>query len=307
MNKITKTFVLGLAAILAPLAQTLEVGGPAPDLAISKIVKGDEVAPSLKDSGKITVVEFWATWCGPCRQSIPHLTELQKKYKDKNVRIIGISDETEDQVKPFVETQGASMEYTVALDQEKKTWAAFAEPFGLTGIPHAFVVDAAGTLVWHGHPMDGMDKVIDKLVEGKFNPQEAKVREELAELSMVWAQEYLILAKYGRDKEGADKVGRKLLDSGYDDAEFYGQVAWTLLTDDSLTYKNLPFALEVATFANTLAEGKSANVLDTLAFAQFKSGDIPKALETQKKAIEICDNEDLLTQLKQRLAEYEKI
>ena len=155
--------------------------------------------------------------------------------------------------------------------------------------------------------MDGMDKVIDQLVEGKFNPQEAKIREELGELSMVWAQEYLILAKYGRDKEGADKVGRKLLDSGYDDAEFFGQVAWTLLTDDSLTYKNLPFALEVATFANTLADGKSANVLDTLAFAQFKSGDIPKAVETQKKAIEICDNEDLLAQLKQRLAEYEKI
>lgn len=307
MKKITAVFLLALVAAITPTTRALEVGGPAPDVVLSKIVKGEDVGPSLKDTGKITVVEFWATWCGPCRQSIPHLSELQKKYKDKNVRIIGISDETEEEVKPFVESQGENMEYIVALDQEKKTWGAFAEPFGLTGIPHAFVVDASGTLVWHGHPMDGMDEVIAQVVDGKFNPAEARIQEELSELTMVWAQEYLVLAKYGRDKEAADQVGRKLLDCGLDDAEFYGQVAWTLLTDDSLTYKNLPFVLEVATFANTLAKGTSANVLDTLAFAQFKSGDIQKALETQKKAIEICDNDDLLAQLKQRLAEYEKI
>lgn len=307
MNKCIAACLLALGLTVASNASALQLGDPAPDLAITKVVKGEEVSASIKDSGKITVVEFWATWCGPCRQSIPHLTELQAKFKDKNVRIIGISDEAEDQVKPFVETQAANMEYTVALDDQKKTWAAFAEPFGVTGIPHAFVVDAKGSLVWEGHPMDGLDEVLAKVVDGTFNPGETKVQDELGELTMVWAQEYLILAKYGRDKEGADKVGRKLLDCGYSDAEFYGQVAWTLLSDDSLTYKNLPFALEVATFANTLAESKSANVLDTLAFAQFKSGDIQKAVETQKKAIEICDNQDLLAQLKQRLAEYEKI
>jgi len=307
MNKIIAATMLGLSALLVSATHALDLGDPAPDLTLSGVVKGDAVAPSLKESGKITVVEFWATWCGPCRQSIPHLTELQKKYKDKNVRIIGISDETEEQVKPFVEKQGEAMDYTVALDQEKKTWAAYAEPFGLTGIPHAFVVDAAGTLAWHGHPMDGMDEVIAKLVEGKFDPSASKAQAELGELTMLWAQEYLVLAKYGRDKEGADQIGRKLLDCGFTDAEFYGQVAWTLLTDDSLTYKNLPYAVEVANHANSLAEGKSANVLDTLAFAHFKSGDVPKALELQRKAIEICDNDALMAQLKERLAEYEKI
>lgn len=308
MNKTIARFFLGLAVIIGPLAaQALEIGGPAPDIAIAKIVKGEEVAASLKDSGKITVVEFWATWCGPCRQSIPHLTELQKKYKEKNVRIIGISDEAEDAVKPFVETQGAAMDYTVALDNEKKTWAAFAEPFGVSGIPHAFVVDAAGVLLWQGHPMDGLDEVLAKATEGSFDPAEARKREEMTELTRIWAEEYLTLAKYGRDTAAADQVGRKLLDCGFDDAEFYGLVAWTVLTDENITYKNLPFALEVANFANTLAEGKSANVLDTLAFAHFKSGDVSKALETQKRAIEICTNEELMGQLKQRLAEYEKI
>lgn len=306
MLRTLTALALGALSITGSTAFALELGQPAPDLAITKIVKGEDVAASLKDSGKITIVEFWATWCGPCRQSIPHLTDLQKKYKDKNVRVIGLSDETEDVVKPFVDTQAEKMDYIVALDGDKKTWAAYMEPLGLTGIPHAFLVDAKGTLVWHGHPMDGLDTVLDQVLAGTFNPQEAGLQAELGELTMLWAQEYIVLAKYGRDKEGADQVGKKLLESGYKDGEFFSQVAWTLLTDDSLNYKNLPFALEVAQHANTLAEGESANVLDTLAYAFFKSGDVTKALETQKRAVEICTNEELLAQLKQRLAEYEK-
>jgi thiol-disulfide isomerase/thioredoxin len=71
--------------------------------------------------GKQTyVVEFWATWCGPCRVSIPHLTELQKKFKTQGVTFIGVSDETEDKVKPFVDKMGDKMDYTVAVDDERR-------------------------------------------------------------------------------------------------------------------------------------------------------------------------------------------
>jgi len=59
-------------------AQELNVGDPAPKLAVKEFVKGEPIAGL--DKGKLYVVEFWATWCGPCRQTIPHLTELQKKY-----------------------------------------------------------------------------------------------------------------------------------------------------------------------------------------------------------------------------------
>ena len=66
----------------------LKVGDPAPRIAVEKWVKGKEVKSFEK--GKVYVVEFWATWCPPCKKSIPHLTEVATKHKDK-VEVIGVS------------------------------------------------------------------------------------------------------------------------------------------------------------------------------------------------------------------------
>src|SRR5579859_1941734 len=95
-------------------AKVLSIGDPAPAITVKRFVKG---APVTKfEKGKLYVVEFWATWCPPCRESIPHLTELQKKFKD--VTFIGVSAFENDQkkVKPFVEEMGKKMDYRVALD-----------------------------------------------------------------------------------------------------------------------------------------------------------------------------------------------
>lgn len=303
---------LSLGALLTLPTTALDLGDKAPDLSVGNVVKGAPVKSELNDLGEIYVVEFWATWCGPCRQTIPHLTELQEKYKDKGVRVIGFSDETEEQVKGFVDDMGDQMEYTVAIDKGKKTWESYAGPFGVTGIPHAFVVDRSGTLVWQGHPMAGLDEVVEQVVEGSFDLGDVrerakmeKMREELSELTMLWAQEYIVLARYGRDTAAADAVAKKLLASGYDDPEFFGQVAWTLFSNESLAYKNDEFAMALAERANKLAEGKSADILDTLALGLFKAGKKDEAIATQKKAIAICDNDELMVQLKERLARYE--
>src|ERR1051325_11733963 len=80
--------VTALAITWAQAAEpTLKVGDPAPKLQTGKWVQGDPVKEFKK--GNAYIVEFWATWCGPCRVSIPHLNDIHTKYKGKGLVVIG--------------------------------------------------------------------------------------------------------------------------------------------------------------------------------------------------------------------------
>ena len=146
------------AAALTVSALTLQaapkdlVGKELPALGVEYL----EATPELK--GKPAIVEFWATWCPPCRKSIPHLNELNKKYKDKGLVIVGISDEDQKTVETF--RKSTPMEYYVALDKK-----GLGQKFGVTGIPHAFVVGKDGKVIWEGHPMQLTDAEIEKALK----------------------------------------------------------------------------------------------------------------------------------------------
>jgi thiol-disulfide isomerase/thioredoxin len=151
---------------------TLKVGDPAPKLQTGKWVQGEPVKSFEK--GKAYIVEFWATWCGPCRASIPHLNEIHKKFKDKGLVVIGqdCSERDESRVAPFIKTMGDKMTYRVALDdktsnktgQMSKTWM---EAAGQDGIPTAFLVDTKGKIAWIGHPMELKEQSIETALAGK--------------------------------------------------------------------------------------------------------------------------------------------
>jgi len=127
-------------------------------------VKGE---PVNVGAGKVTVVEFWATWCPPCRVSIPHLTEVQEKYEDRGVLVVGISNEDEATVRPFVENMGQKMDYHVAVDGAGKVRGGYMGAFKQNSIPTAFVVDKAGNVVWHGHPAE-LEPVLEQVVSGTY-------------------------------------------------------------------------------------------------------------------------------------------
>ena len=172
-----KKFVSTLALVIACAAglRAAELGDPAKPLDIKEWVKGKAVTLAEGKGKTIYVVEFWATWCPPCRTSIPHLTEMQKKFKDKGVVFIGVTREEPDVVKKFVEKMGDKMDYTVAIDAGK-TSEGYMQAFGIGGIPHAFIVDKEGKIAWEGHPMDGLDKVLDAIIAGKYDLNEAKAK-----------------------------------------------------------------------------------------------------------------------------------
>ena len=171
LSSFTLALTAGVIALQAAAAD-LKVGDPAPKLQVAKWAQGQPVKAFAKDTAYI--VEFWATWCPPCRTSIPHLNEVYNKFKDKGLVVIGQDcwERDESLVAPFVKKMGDKMTYRVALDdkasdkkgQMAKTWM---EAAGRDGIPSAFLVDTKGVIAWIGHPMKLKDEVIEDVLVGK--------------------------------------------------------------------------------------------------------------------------------------------
>jgi thiol-disulfide isomerase/thioredoxin len=180
--------LLGAATLCASAAE-LGVGDAAPKLAVKEFIKGKAITQF--EEGKIYVVEFWATWCIPCRQSIPHLTELQKKYKEVTFIGVSVAEREPRKVKPFVEEMGDTMDYRVAIDlvaEGKKaaegamvqTWMV---PANKNAIPTAFIVDEKGKIAWVGKPRE-MGEPLEK-IHGAAKAEQESARRLIAKLPEV--------------------------------------------------------------------------------------------------------------------------
>ena len=333
------TAILSAAgAVPAPAAEaaTLKVGDDAPRLQVAKWVQGEPVKSF--DPGKAYIVEFWATWCGPCRVSIPHLNELHSKYAKKGLIVIGQDcwEEDESKVGPFVKRMGDQMTYRVALDDKSKedkgamakTWM---EAAGQSGIPSAFLVDKKGKIAWMGHPMELTEKTLDQVLEGTFDLKQAaaerlELEKNAAQLEKLagklgaameaekWddaeaalkeiekalpesqrdglaqAQVAILLGK--KDYKSAYKVMEELSDKKKENAGLQNQMAWDIATREGLEKRDLNLAEKMATRAVDASKGKDAAILDTLARVQFMLDKKDKAIATQKKAVDLAEDQE---------------
>jgi thiol-disulfide isomerase/thioredoxin len=340
-------------------AQTLGIGDPAPRLEVKAFIKGEPV--KALEPGKVYVVEFWATWCGPCRATIPHLTELQRQRP--NVTFIGVSILESDQsaVEPFVKEMGDRMSYRVALDlipkEQGRGDGAMADSWmkaaGQDGIPSAFIINKDGKIAWIGHPME-MNKPLEKILAGDwdlktaaedFRRQQPPTKEEQDELARL-AKDYksakqeddpakmisAIDALLGRKPDLAEKLGpvkiqllmrlnrpegalafARVLERGPlgEEAGGLNTIAWGIVDPESETRPRgelLQFALTIARKADEKTEHRNAEVADTLGVAYFESGDAKRAVDAQRRAIELLEQngEPVDPAMRARLETYQK-
>ena len=192
------------------LESELGIGSKAPMLDIEHWVQDGNgfFKPVTKfKSGNVYVVEFWATWCGPCIMSMPHLAELQTKYRGENVQIISVSDESVDEVKDLLAQEndevGKTFEeitsaYSLTTDPDRSVHESYMEAAGENGIPTSFIVGKSGQVEWIGHPME-LDEPLEKVVDGSWDREAYKEERDAKKNFQDSMQKIAMLA-------GADKI-----------------------------------------------------------------------------------------------------
>ena len=153
---------------------TLNIGDAAPPLRVRQWLKGKPVKKIKK--GKIYVIEFWATWCAPCRAAMPRLSALALQYKDK-VTFLGIDVMEDKHVTPeklqrFVDSMGQKMDYAVAADDNNFMDTVWHKSVGYLGMPGTIVVNTDGKIAWIGHPVYLAD-VLAKITSNNWDLKEA--------------------------------------------------------------------------------------------------------------------------------------
>lgn len=292
---------LGLAAI-APAQAQLAIGSDAPALKVEKWVKGDAV--KTFEPGKVYVVEFWATWCGPCKESIPHITEMAKKHKDAT--FIGVSvwedPEAKDnahiaKVEKFVSDMGSKMDYLVAADGFEgtmaKTWMEAAKQ---PGIPTAFVVDGKGKIAWIGHPME-LEEVLTGVLAGTFDTAAAAKQSE-AQAKMEQEREALFQplseAMGNNDHEAVVKEIDKIIakEPMYEESLASVKFESMLRSNEAEAYKYGDSLANGIYKANPMALNNIAWAVVSDVFPELAQPDLAKALAWSEKADKLSEGKN---------------
>lgn len=306
----------------------LKVGDPAPALKATKWLQGTEVKEFAK--GNIYIVEFWATWCGPCIVMMPHMGEMQAQYKSKGVTFIGFTakdpNNTEEKVAAMVAKRGPKLGYTFAYADDRETYGNWMQAAGQNGIPCCFVVDREQKIAYIGHPMY-LDIVLPKVVEGTWKGAEeaeamAKVEADLrgvfqalsgpdAEVGLKTLADFeskyptmtdvpyfrgprlSALLRLGRVEE-VKKDAQKLIEKGIkqEDPIVLQTVSSVLRSPAVKGDKDLlQMSVKAAEAALKLAGDTDALALVNVANAHFAAGDKAKAQEYGKKAMSAAEKE----------------
>src|SRR3990172_2108251 len=329
--KLGQMLVVALAVLAAGetrVAADLGVGDPAPPLKIKEWVRGEAVNLAKDAAKKIHMVEFWATWCPPCKESVPLLTQFQKKHQ-KDLVIIGVTDpnpyrNSPTEIKQFVKEQGTNMAYSVAIDDNGATSKAYL-PSEMVGIPFAYLVGRDGRVVWQGSPLDhSLEKVIPEVIAGTFDVAKAKaaanteqevtklfMAAELAyqrgQMDVVWKNTIDILkidpanetamqllnGVYASEPKKAEEfksIVRGHIAKHKNDAKVMHLWAVTLCSNDDYASRTPELALDAAKAAYEAS--KQSWAIEIYARSLYQVGNLDRAISLQQEAVAAATGDD---------------
>lgn len=134
-----------------------------PELAVSDWMNTPDKEPKLADfKGNVVLIDFWGTWCGPCRRAIPHLKELLETHKDRGLVILGVhTTNGGEKMAAYVEEE--KIPWPVAIDEDKQTVTAFA----VDSYPDYYLIDRSGKLRFADLANSEVDRAVESLLEEK--------------------------------------------------------------------------------------------------------------------------------------------
>ena len=153
-----------IAALFLTFALPAFASEEAPAFSVPTFPNNEKI--SLADlKGQVVYLDFWATWCPPCRKSFPWMDEMHKRYKDQGLAIIAVSvDKKREPIEAFIEKTTPS--FTIAHDPGGKV----AKDYKLRGMPSSYIIDRSGQLVkvhmgFRGRDKEKLEKIIQSLLE----------------------------------------------------------------------------------------------------------------------------------------------
>lgn len=325
-----------------PTPDPIRVGVNAPALQNVAWLKGEPITEWAQ--GHVYLLDFWAPWCQPCIRLMPHNVELAKKHEGK-LTVVAVAvwpqpdSETPD---AYVARVGDAMPFTVAEDATGHINQTWLEPLAVQGIPHVVLIDQNGRLAWSGHPMDGMDKALDAILDGSYDTDaaaaKAKAEADLHARALPLMQQANAHAEAGEWNEALALVDQ-LIEMGYeqlnmtltrfqvmvgqlndapaayafldktafgplnDNADALSQIAWFLADAPNLPDRDLDLAQRIAERANSLKEGKEPIAIFTLGRVAAAKNQRDEAISRYEQAIALADG-DMKAQMQSVLDEY---
>jgi thiol-disulfide isomerase/thioredoxin len=150
-----RVFLPALLTFAAAPALALDVGDTAPPIEATKWYNNQGPVSMAHLRGRIVVIDFWATWCMPCKAVQPVLVEMHNELNSKGVVFVGLSDEPAAKVGPFIEKDKTP--YVIGAGSKAR------EAYGIRSYPTAIVIDPLGKVVFRGHPSD--EKLQETILE----------------------------------------------------------------------------------------------------------------------------------------------